>query len=82
MTDALELTCKEVVELVNDYLTGAMAVPDRDRFEEHLATCPCCITYVQQMKTTVELTGRLGEAAVGDDAKHELLDAFRRWKKT
>ena len=81
MTDALELTCKEVVELVTRYLTGSMPAAERERFDEHLATCPGCTTYLQQMRTTVELTGRLDEAEVGDDAKHELLETFRRWKK-
>jgi anti-sigma factor RsiW len=81
MTDVPELTCKEVVELVNDYLGGAMAASDRARFESHLAACDGCTTYLQQMKTTVELTGRLGEDSLADDAKHDLLEAFRRWKK-
>ena len=76
-----ELTCREVVELVNDYLGAVMAAADRARFEEHLADCPGCTTYLQQMRTTVELTGRLHEDTVPDDVKRDLLDTFRRWKK-
>jgi anti-sigma factor RsiW len=81
MTDVPELTCKEVVELVNDYIGGAMSASDRERFDQHLAECDGCTTYVQQMKTTIALTGRLGEDAVPDDVKRDLLEAFRRWKK-
>jgi anti-sigma factor RsiW len=81
MTDAMELTCKEVVELVTDYLTASMPTAERARFEEHLATCPGCTTYLQQMQTTVELTGQVDEASLSDEAKQELLDTFRRWKK-
>jgi anti-sigma factor RsiW len=76
-----ELTCQEVVELVNDYLGGHMSASDRERFEQHLAECDGCTTYIQQMKTTVALAGRLGEDSLTDDVKRDLLDAFRRWKK-
>ena len=81
MTDAPELSCKEVVELVTEYLTGHLSAAERARFEHHLADCPGCTTYLQQMTTTVELTGELDEAALTDEAKQELLDTFRRWKK-
>ena len=36
---AAELTCQELVELVSDYLEGALSPEDRRRFEEHLAGC-------------------------------------------
>jgi len=77
-----ELTCKEVVELVNDYLSAVMPAADRPRFADHLAECPGCSTYLEQMKTTIELTGQLREDELGDDIKRDLLEAFRRWKKS
>lgn len=76
-----ELTCREVVELVTDYLNGALAEPERARFEAHLAGCEPCTAYLQQMRTTVELSGRLDEDSLPDDVKRELLAAFRRWKR-
>jgi anti-sigma factor RsiW len=76
-----EPTCKEIVELVNDYLSGTMSAADRARFSDHLTACPACTTYLEQMRTTIELTGRLGEDELGEDVKRELVEAFRRWKK-
>jgi predicted anti-sigma-YlaC factor YlaD len=76
-----ELTCQEVVELVNDYLSATMAAADRVRFAEHLAECPACTSYLEQMKTTIELTGQVREDELSDDVKRDLLEAFRRWKK-
>ena len=76
-----ELTCKEVVELVNDYLSAVMPAADRARFADHLAECPACTTYLEQLKTTVELTGQLREDELGDDMKRDLVEAFRRWRK-
>ncbi len=76
-----ELTCKEIVELVTDYLGNALPDAERARFEEHLATCDACTQYVQQMRSTIELSGRLDADALPDEMKRDLVDAFRRWKK-
>jgi anti-sigma factor RsiW len=76
-----ELTCQEVVELVNDYLSATMPAADRARFADHLAACPACTTYLEQMRTTIELTGRLHEDELTEDLKRDLVAALRRWKK-
>ena len=80
MTDTPEPTCQEIVELVNDYLGGGMSASDRARFDQHLAECDGCTSYLQQMKSTIALSGELREAALSDDAKRELVELFRRWR--
>ena len=75
------MICQEVVELVTDYLNGALTVSDRARFEAHLAECEACTGYLQQMRTTVELSGRLDEDALPDDLKSALVAAFQNWKR-
>lgn len=76
-----ELTCKEVVELVNDYLSATMPASDRTRCADHQAECPACTTYLEQMRTAIEVTGRLREDELGDEVKRDLVEAFRGWKK-
>lgn len=76
-----ELSCQEVVELVNDYLSATMPAVDRERFADHLAACPACATYLEQMRTTIELTGRLREDELTEDLKRDLVEALRRWRK-
>src|SRR5690348_8905597 len=49
------LTCREFVELATEYLEGTMSDEDRSRFEQHLAICPGCVTYVEQMRQTISL---------------------------
>lgn len=73
------LSCKELVELVTDYLDGALPAADRLRFEEHLADCDDCPRYLRQIELTVLLTGSLTEQSIPVDAKDRLLDVFRRW---
>lgn len=75
-----ELTCKELVELVTDYLEGALAPAEHARFEDHLATCGGCTAYVEQIRTTIRLTGGLAEEDLEPPARDALLRLFRDWK--
>jgi anti-sigma factor RsiW len=54
------LCCREVVELVTDYLEGALPARTRARVERHLARCRGCAAYVQQMREVVRLLANLG----------------------
>jgi predicted anti-sigma-YlaC factor YlaD len=75
-----EITCKELVEIVTDYLEGRMAPDRRVLFEEHVAFCSWCQTYLEQMRETIRLTGALTEDDLSQDTKETLLDTFRNWK--
>ena len=76
---APRMTCREVIELLTDYLEGTLPEATRARVDEHLATCPDCMTYVGQMRTTIGLLGRLREDDVPAPALDELVRAFRDW---
>jgi predicted anti-sigma-YlaC factor YlaD len=75
-----EMTCSELVELVTDYLEGRLASPDVSRFESHLATCEGCRNYLDQMRETIEVLGRLREDSITPEARDRMLNAFRGWK--
>jgi anti-sigma factor RsiW len=79
-TEAEDLTCIELVELVTDYLEGALPETERVRFERHLESCSGCTAYLQQIRTTIELTGALTEATIPEEARDRLLEVFRDWK--
>lgn len=74
------LTCREVVELVTDYLEGRLAPDDRTELELHLGTCDPCVTYVEQLRGVVRAAGRIEEEDLPADVRAGLLDAFRGWK--
>jgi anti-sigma factor RsiW len=73
------IACQELVELVTDYLEGALSERDRRRFEAHIAGCPHCTAYVEQIRLTIRATGGLSEAQLDPVARDELLAAFRTW---
>jgi anti-sigma factor RsiW len=76
-----DLTCQELVELVTDYLEGALSHADRERFEQHLAECDGCTLYVAQMRRTVAVVGALREEHVEPEARDALLDVVRRFRR-
>jgi anti-sigma factor RsiW len=75
------LTCHEVVELVTDYLEGALSEDARRRVEEHLSICDGCTRYLEQMRETIRLTGMLTEEQIPQEQKADLLEAFRSWAR-
>ena len=79
-TSAADLTCKEVVELVTDYLEGTLPPPMRQRFDDHLATCSYCTLYLEQMRQTIRTMGHLPNEANSQGKLDVLLEHFRRWR--
>ena len=75
-----ELACAEVVELVTAYLEQRLSPLDTERFEEHLAFCDGCSTYLEQMRATIAATGAVGDETLPPELAGTLLEAFRDWK--
>jgi anti-sigma factor RsiW len=75
-----ELVCREAVELVTDYLEGALTGGDRARFESHLAGCPHCTAYLAQIRATLDALGRVEPEALDPAARDELVAVYRRWQ--
>ncbi|MDZ4718851.1 MAG: zf-HC2 domain-containing protein [Roseiflexaceae bacterium] len=80
-TDKDYFTCQELVELVTNYIEDALTPIERARFEAHLAICRGCTTYVQQMRQTIALLGKLPETTIAPQARDQLLMIFRDWKR-
>lgn len=74
------LACQQVVELVTDYLEGALSRSDRRRLEAHLHGCPHCTEYVRQMRAVIAATGQLTPEDLNPQMQAELIDLYRRWR--
>jgi hypothetical protein len=75
-----DLSCRELVEIVTDYLEARLSVEDRTRFELHLGYCEWCRTYLRQMRQVRDAAGELTEESIAPEAKRALLGALRDWK--
>jgi len=74
-------TCREIVELVTDYLEGAMSRRDRVAFERHLAGCEGCSDYLDQMRAVIRLSARPVEDSLSPELQRELVGAFRDFRR-
>ena len=81
MPNTDELTCQELVELVTDYLEGALSVRERERFDAHLLDCDECPIYLEQIRVTIRTVGTLTEQRMSQSAKDDLLRRFSAWKR-
>ena len=74
------VVCREAVELVTDYLEDALPRRDRERFEAHLAECPHCREYLEQIRRTIAVAGRIEPEELEPEVRDELVDLYRRWR--
>ena len=81
MIDTEGLSCQELVELVTDYLEGALDQRDVRAFERHLEHCDGCTEYLEQLRTTIRLTGTLTLDDLSTEVEATLLQAFRDWRR-
>lgn len=76
-----ELTCRELLELLTDYLDGALAGPVAASVDRHLDECEHCRHYLEEFRASIEATAGLREEAVPAEVREALLAAFRTWRR-
>jgi anti-sigma factor RsiW len=74
------MACQELVEVITEYLEGTLPAGDRGRFEAHLALCEPCVVYLDQMRTTIAVAGRIPHDELPAPMRDKLLAAFRGWR--
>ena len=76
-SSADDLACTEEVELMTDYLEGALPAAEARRLEHHFATCPPCTEYLAQMRTLAGSLGGIAGDSISPDMRDALIAAFR-----
>ena len=74
-----EIVCEQLVELVTDYLDGALDPVVAARFDAHLLECDGCVNYLEQFQSTISTLGRVPADQLDDGFRERLLDTFRGW---
>jgi anti-sigma factor RsiW len=80
VTTPTQIRCRDLVELVTEYLEGALDDDRRAAVEAHLADCEGCTNYLEQMRTSIRVTGHLREDQIPAEARAPLLRVFREWR--
>ena len=76
-----EMSCRELVEVITNYLEDRLSEAERARFDAHLGDCPGCRVYLEQMRQIIRTSGSLHEDALLPEARTRLLGLFRDWKR-
>ena len=76
-----DLACQEIVEIVTDYLEGAMDPALQASFETHLSGCRHCPHYLEQMRATIRVAGTITADDLPPDLRAGLLEAFRAFRR-
>lgn len=74
------MACREAVELVSDYLEGALSPARRRRFEEHVARCLDCPEYLAQMRAVIALAGSIEPDDLTPRMRGEFIRLYNRWR--
>jgi len=73
-------TCREVIELITEYLEARLPLEARTRLEQHLVFCDWCRVYLEQIRQTIRVAGAVTEESLSPEKREELVRLFRDWK--
>ena len=74
------LACRELVDIVADYLDDSLSPRERADFDAHLEKCEPCNAYLDQLRQTTRLIGRAPGEPLPAELEERLLDVFRDWE--
>ncbi len=80
-THADDLACVELVEIVTDYLEGALPAAEASRLERHLETCPGCSEYLEQLRLIAGSLRGVTDDSFPPELRDALVADFRRLRK-
>lgn len=75
-----DVRCQQAVELVTDYLEGVLPRRARRRLERHLAGCPHCSAYLDQIRTVLAATGEVGPEDLDERTLDGVVELFREYR--
>ncbi len=75
------MTCRELTELLIDFVSGELQPEHRERVEQHLKRCPPCVAYLKTYELTIQLTRRLPCQPLPPQLKERLQVALQEIRK-
>jgi anti-sigma factor RsiW len=76
-----EMNCRELVEVITEYLEGTLDAHEVVLFEAHLEGCDGCDAYLDQMRATIAALGHLPPESLSPEAEASLRAAFDGWRR-
>jgi anti-sigma factor RsiW len=74
------IVCQQAVELISDYLEGALPRRQRERLEAHLRACDGCDEYLRQVQATIRILGNVRPTDLEPETRRGLMDLYRHFR--
>ena len=80
-----EMTCREFVDFLMEYLEAGLDPEARTTFEDHMDGCPTCLTYLDTYRETVALGKQIlcdaPDGSLPEDVPEDLVNAILAARK-
>jgi anti-sigma factor RsiW len=77
MSEPTELECRQIADLLADYLDGSLEQRLRDLVDWHIESCPPCVAFVNTYRGTIEVTRKIPDVPIPPELKHRLLKVLK-----
>ena len=77
MTDASDLECRQIAELLGDYIDGTLPQATRELIDWHIESCQPCVAFVNTYRGTIQATRHLPCNPIPSELKQRLLKVLR-----
>lgn len=72
-----ELECRQIAELLGDYLDGSLPKATRELIDFHIDGCAPCVAFLNTYRGTIEVTQKLPDTPMPSELKKRLLSVLR-----
>ncbi len=76
-SEPTSLECRQIAELLGDYLDGSLEKRLTELLEWHIESCAPCVAFVNTYRGTVNAAAKLREVEVPSDLRQRLLNVLR-----
>ena len=81
MSGDVEFECRQIAELLGDYLDGSLPRHQAELLEWHIEGCRPCVAFVNTYKGTINAAQKLQEVEIPSELKSRLI-AFLKKQQT
>jgi anti-sigma factor RsiW len=71
------MECRQIAELLGEYLDGTLPKATRELLEWHIEGCPPCVAFVNTYRGTVNATRKLTDVPIPPELKYRLLKVLK-----
>ena len=72
-----EIECRQIAELLGDYLDGTLPSHTRQLIDFHIDGCPPCVAFINTYRGTMSATRNLADVAIPSELKKRLLAVLK-----